>query len=439
MANRLLDAFQQGRGGPAVSHDDAARADLHTALVSSLDLQVVRSLPREELRGRLRETLTRMVGSRSLPLTREQQAVMVEDLLDDILGLGPLEPLLRDPAATDILVNGPHQVFVERRGVLEKSDVRFRDVDHLMRIIDRIVSSAGRRIDEASPLVDARLPDGSRVHVAIPPAAVDAPLVSIRRFSASKVGTAFLVERGVAPAPVVAFLAAAVRAGANVLVSGGTGSGKTTLLNVLSSAIPVHERIITIEDAAELQLQQEHVLRMETRPPNLEGKGEITARTLVRNALRMRPDRILLGEIRGEEAIDLLQAMNTGHDGSMGTVHANQTAQAVRRMKALVGLGSPNLRDDAIDEMIGDALDLVVQVVRYPDGARRIEEIAQVTRSAEGVLTVTPLYRFTRLAGGRGEGRVLVDRPALADAIEASDDAVPPAWAGHVWIVGEDT
>jgi len=319
---------------------------------------------------------------------------LVEEILDNILGLGPLEQLLRDPDVSDIMINGAHTVYVERKGRLVKTNIRFNDDQHLLQIIDRIVSAVGRRVDETTPMVDARMADGSRFNAIIPPLALDGPCVSVRRFGTIPIAAEDLVALGSCPRPVLEVLRGAVRSKLNIIISGGTGSGKTTLLNVLSSFIPDGERIITIEDSAELQLQQDHIVRLETRPPNIEGKGEVTQRELVKNCLRMRPDRIILGEIRGVEAIDMLQAMNTGHDGSLATVHANTTRDALARFETMVGIGMPNMADKAIRETIARALDLIVQLNRLPDGTRRILAVTEVTGMEGSVVTTQDIFVF---------------------------------------------
>ena len=411
MSSRLIDrvrgAHQRYKTGPSAdsAEFDRIKKRLHTELIDSLDFEQVGRTPREELAQRLRQTLTDQVETRSLPLNRLERERLVEEILDEILGLGPLEPLLRDPEVSDILINGHDTVYVERKGRLQKVDMRFNSDDHLMQIIDRIVSAVGRRIDETNPMVDARLQDGSRFNAIIPPLALDGPVVSIRRFGTVPISADDLVAFGSCPAPMMDVIKACVKGKLNVLISGGTGSGKTTLLNVMSSFIPPSERVITIEDAAELQLQQPHVVRLETRPPNLEGRGEVTARDLVKNALRMRPDRIILGEIRSAEAIDMLQAMNTGHEGSLATVHSNSTRDALARIETMIGMGMPNLSDKNIREMMARALDLVVQLDRLPDGTRRILAVTEVTGMEGSVVTTQDIFVF-RQQGVNDEGRV---------------------------------
>lgn len=404
---------------------------LHKELIETIDLSRLKNKSRKELDPQLRATLATMVGARRLPLSRDEERHIVEDVINEVLGLGPLEKLLGDQTISDILINGADTVFIEKGGKLIKTDVRFNDDQHLMHIIDRIVSGVGRRIDESNPMVDARLPDGSRVNAIIPPLALDGPSVSIRRFGTKAISALDLVRFGAMPAPMMEFVQGCVRSKLNILISGGTGTGKTTLLNVLSSFIPQDERIITIEDAAELRLQQPHVVRLETRPPNLEGEGEVTARDLVRNALRMRPDRIVVGEIRGSEAIDMLQAMNTGHEGSLGTIHANSPRHAFRRLETMVGLGLGNISGTAIREMIADALHLLVQVKRLQDGTRRIVSITEVTGIHDGEITTQEVFRFVQRTvepSGRVRGsfRATGLRPVYAEKLESYGIAVPP-------------
>jgi pilus assembly protein CpaF len=384
-----------GLGMTAGTGDFAqVKRDLHNELIESLDFEQVGNTPREELAARLRQTLTERVEARQLPLNRMERERLVEEILDNILGLGPLEPLLRDPEVSDIMINGSKVVFVERKGRLVKTNVTFNDDKHLLQIIERIVAAVGRRVDEQNPMVDARMIDGSRFNAIIPPLALDGPCVSIRRFGTIPITAEDLVALGSCPRPILEVMRGCVRSRLNCIISGGTGSGKTTLLNVLSSFIPDGERIITIEDSAELQLQQNHVVRLETRPTNLEGKGEITQRDLVKNCLRMRPDRIILGEIRGGEAIDMLTAMNTGHDGSLATVHANNTRDALARFETMVGIGMPNMGDKAIRETIARALDVIIQQERLTDGSRRIMALTEVTGMEGPVITTQDIFVF---------------------------------------------
>jgi pilus assembly protein CpaF len=342
----------------------------------------------------------------SAPLNIEQRKRVIQRIEDEVLGLGPLEPLLQDSTISDILVNGPQQVYVERKGKLQLTDVRFNDDRHLMHIIDRIVSAVGRRIDESSPMVDARLKDGSRVNAIIPPLAIDGPSVSIRRFAVELLSMDDLIELGSVSAEVAQVLRGVVKGRLNVLVSGGTGAGKTTMLNILSSFIPEDERIITIEDSAELQLQQPHVVRLETRPANIEGKGEVTARELVRNSLRMRPERLIVGEVRGAEALDMLQAMNTGHDGSLTTIHANTPRDALSRIENMVSMTGFTFPTKTLRAQIASAIDVVVQVERHEDGKRRLVSVQEINGMEGDVVTMSELFKFER-QGIDAEGKVL--------------------------------
>lgn len=437
MSSRLIDrvksAQQKAGTNPETDAQEYARIkqQLHKELVESLDFDRVRSLPKDELAGRLRASLTETIESQSLPLNRMERDRLVSEILDEVTGLGPLEPLLQDPTITDILINGPDTVYVERNGKLEPAKCRFNDTAHLMHIIDRIVSGVGRRIDETSPMVDARLSDGSRFNAIIPPLALDGPMVSIRRFGFAPVQAEDLVRSNSVPKPMLDLLHAAVRAKLNVLISGGTGSGKTTLLNVLSKFVPEDERVVTIEDAAELQLQREHVVRLETRPANLEGHGAITARDLLRNALRMRPDRILMGEVRGPEAVEMLQAMNTGHEGSLSTVHSNSARDALSRIETMVGMGLPNLSDQRIREMIVRALDLVIHLDRLPDGSRRLMSITEVLGMEGTVITTQDLFVFEQRSIDetgkiKGQFRATGTRPRFAQKLARNGIALPP-------------
>lgn len=404
---------------------EEVKHSLHTELVASLDPLAIQRVGRPELVSELRNRLSATVHSRNLPITAPEQDKIVDEILDDILGFGPLEPLLRSMDVTDILVNGPDTIYVERKGRLEQVDARFRDEAHLRHVIDRIVSRVGRRIDEAVPMVDARLPDGSRFNAIIPPLALDGSSISIRRFGLHPLRREDLIRLGSVPEEIMVVLEGCVKAKLNILVSGGTGSGKTTLLNVLSSFVPPGERVVTIEDAAELQLQRPHVVRLETRPPNLEGTGEVTTRDLVRNALRMRPDRIVVGEIRGMEAIDMLQAMNTGHEGSISTIHANSPRHALTRLETLVGLAMGNIPGAAVREMIAEAIDVIVQVTRLSDGHRRVVSLTEVVGMESGVVSTQEVFRFvqhTVEANGsvRGAFEATGVRPRFSDRFEAS-------------------
>jgi pilus assembly protein CpaF len=361
-------------------------------------------------RPRLLAVILQLVGEQSVPLSAADRDVLAKEVLDEVFGLGPLEPLLQDPSVSDILVNTYSTVYVERRGVIEKTHVVFKDNAHLMHVIDKIVSAVGRRIDESSPMVDARLLDGSRVNIVIPPLAVDGPLLSIRRFGSKPLKAEDLLRYQALTPHMLKMLEGAVKARLNIVVSGGTGAGKTTLLNVISGFISHRERIVTIEDSAELQVKQEHVVRLECRPPNLEGKGGIRQRELVINALRMRPDRIILGEVRGEEALDMLQAMNTGHDGSITTVHANNPRDAIARIETMAMMGTLALSEKAVRAQIASAVDLIVQVSRMSDGSRRITHITEITGTAGDLISMQDLYLFEKKGlgpSGRVKGRFI--------------------------------
>ncbi len=385
---------------------DRVKVDLHRRLIERLDLEALEQIPDERvLHSEIRAVVIELLRQEATPLTVADREEIIEQILYEVTGLGPIEPLFRDPTITDILVNGSKEIYIERAGKLVHVAATFRNDAHLMAVIDRIVSKIGRRVDESSPMVDARLPDGSRVNAIIPPLALDGPILSIRRFGAD-LTMERLIAFGTLTEDMATLLNACVGARLNILVSGGTGAGKTTLLNALTSFIPADQRIITIEDAAELRLQQEHVVRLETRPPNAEGQGEVKARDLVKNALRMRPDRIIVGEVRSAEALDMLQAMNTGHEGSLTTVHANAPRDALARLETMILMAGSNLPDRAMREQIASALDLVIQVTRLADGTRRITSIVEVT-GMEGPVTATQeIYRFTR-QGISSEGAVI--------------------------------
>lgn len=370
------------------------KRELHERLIAAVDISALRSLSHDELRSQLRRGAEELCGGRSELLNNADRERLIQELIDETLGLGPLEPLMRDPTVSDILINGPKHVYVERRGRLEMTGIVFEDDQHLQIILQRIAARVGRRIDEASPMVDARLPDGSRVNAVLPPLAIDGSLVSIRRFAARPLLAGDLIARHTAAPEMIEFLAACVQARLNIMISGGTGSGKTTLLNLLSGYVPDDERLITIEDAAELQLQQPHVARMETRPPNMEGAGEITARDLVRNALRMRPDRIIVGECRGAEAFDMLQAMSTGHAGSLTTIHANDTRDAVNRLEMLVGMSNAGLPLWFIHRQIAASIQIIVQTSRLTGGARKITQISEITGVANETLAMHDIFVF---------------------------------------------
>jgi pilus assembly protein CpaF len=365
-------------------------------LLDVMDLSLIGTIPVDQARQQIREIATRLLNDDSATLNLEQRKRVIRSIEDEVMGLGPLEPLLADSTISDILVNGAKSVYIERAGLLELTDVEFNDDDHLMNIIDRIVSAVGRRIDESSPMVDARLADGSRVNVIIPPLALDGPMVSIRRFSVEMLGMDSLVKLGSVTEAAAQLMGAMVKARLNILVSGGTGSGKTTLLNILSGYIQATQRIVTIEDSAELQLQQPHVVRLETRPANIEGKGEINQRDLVRNCLRMRPERIVLGEVRGGEALDMLQAMNTGHDGSLTTIHANTPRDALTRIENMVSMTGIEIPPMGLRAQIASAINVVLQVERQEDGRRRMASIQEIVGMEGDIITMSELFRFER-------------------------------------------
>src|SRR5271155_4353876 len=382
------------------------KADLHRKILDRLDLEKLGRPPNDAARDEVLLLIRQTVNTEAVPLSFAERERLAREILDEIFGLGPLEPLLKDPTVSDILVNRFDRVYVERAGKLEPTGLSFKDDAHLMQIIDRIVSRVGRRVDESSPMVDARLPDGSRVNAIIPPLAVDGPCLSIRRFGRERLMAEDLVGNHTLTGPMLELLAGCVKARLNILISGGTGAGKTTFLNVLSSYISNRERIVTIEDAAELQLHQEHVVRLETRPPNIEGKGSIQQRQLVINSLRMRPDRIIVGEVRGEEALDMLQAMNTGHDGSLTTIHANSPRDALSRLETMVAMANLGIPDTAIRRQISSAIDLIVQVSRLSDGTRKVISIAEITGMEGDVVTMQDIFGF-RKRGIRENGEVL--------------------------------
>jgi pilus assembly protein CpaF len=372
------------------------KVKIHERLLNVMDLSLIGTMAEETARVQIRNTGRQLLDQENAPLNLEARERVLKFIEDEVMGLGPLEPLLADSKVADILVNGPHQVYVERRGRLELTDVRFNDDQHLLNIIDRIVSGVGRRVDESSQMVDARLADGSRVTAIIPPLAIDGPSMSIRRFAVELLGMDDLINYGSISPAAAKVLNAIVKGRMNVLISGGTGAGKTTLLNVMSGFIPENERIVTIEDSAELQLQQPHVVRLETRPPNIEGKGEVTARDLVRNSLRMRPDRIVVGEVRGAEAMDMLQAMNTGHDGSLTTIHANTPRDALSRVESMVSMTGFQFPTKVIREQISSAIDVVVQIARHEDGKRRMISLAEINGMEGEIITMSQLFKFER-------------------------------------------
>ena len=379
---------------------------IHRHLIERIDLAKVDVLPRDVVEQQIRDVVGGLLADEETPLSLWERNQIIVEIQHETFGLGPIEPLIRDPSVSDILVNGARNVFVERRGKLEETNVIFRDDAHLLQVIDRIVSQVGRRIDESSPMVDARLPDGSRVNAIIPPLALDGPILSIRRFAVDPYRMEDLLEFGTLTPALAEIVTAAVRARLNILVSGGTGGGKTTLLNVLSNAIPNGERIVTIEDSAELQLQQNHVVRLETRRPNIEGKGTVTQRDLVYNALRMRPDRIIVGEVRGAEVLDMLQAMNTGHDGSLSTVHANSARDALSRLETMIMISGVALPVTALREYISSALDMIIHVARLSDGTRKVLRVCEVVGMEEAVITTQDIFLFEQ-QGIDKEGHVV--------------------------------
>lgn len=417
---KLNDVSKDGLEPPMVTtgngRESARRAEeeqerlwkqkIHQKLMKVLDLSLLGTLGREEAERQLHDIGQRLMAEESIPLSLNARQRILTQIQDDILGFGPLEPLLADKSISDILVNGYNCIYVERNGKLEKEEACFQSDTHLLNTIDRIVSSVGRRIDESSPMVDARLKDGSRVNAIIPPLAVDGPLLSIRRFSIGRLSMESLIEKGTLTPPIADLLEGIVRGRLNVLISGGTGSGKTTLLNVMSGFVPHNERIVTIEDSAELQLQQPHVARLETRPPNIENRGEVTQRDLVRNSLRMRPDRIIVGEVRGPEALDMLQAMNTGHDGSMTTLHANAPRDALTRIENMVSMTGTTMPTKAVRSQVASAIDVVLQVERQEDGTRRLVSVQEINGMEGDVITMSEIFTFRRL-GRDQEGRVL--------------------------------
>jgi pilus assembly protein CpaF len=382
------------------------RANVHRKLLGRLNLEALAQADRSRAEAEIRMLFGEILGEENAPISLSERETLFTELLDDVFGLGPLEPLLRDPTISDILVNTHKHVFVERAGVLERVHTHFQDDRHLLRVIDRIVSGVGRRVDDSSPMVDARLPDGSRVNAIIPPLAVDGPLLSIRRFPAERLKAEDLVTLRALTRPMLDFLIHCVRARLNGLISGGTGAGKTTLLNVMSGFIGDKERIVTIEDAAELQLHQEHVARLETRPPNVEGKGAVKQRQLMINALRMRPDRIVVGEVRGEEALDMLQAMNTGHDGSLTTVHANTPRDALTRIETMIAMGAINLPERAMRQQIASAIQLVVQQTRMSDGSRKVTSISEITGMEGDTISMQEIFVFDKM-GVTQDGKVI--------------------------------
>ncbi len=419
----------QGMGQALARRHQSLKGQVHRTMIERINLASLETVSQDQLRVQVRAIISSLIAEENIPLSESQRNGLEQEILNETFGLGPIEPFLHDPDVADILVNTHKAVFIERFGKLESTDARFDDNDHLMKIIDRIVSRVGRRIDESSPMVDARLPDGSRVNAIIPPLALDGPILSIRRFGTRTLHMDSLVAIGSITNGMAEVLQGAIRARLNMLIVGGTGSGKTTLLNALSAYIPPDERIVTIEDAAELQLLQPHVVRLETRPANIEGKGQITQRDLVRNSLRMRPDRIIVGEVRGAEVLDMLQAMNTGHDGSLTTVHANSAREALHRLETLMLLTGVNLPAQAMREQISAALDVVVNVTRMADGTRRVVGISEIVGMEREVVAMQDIFVF-RKSGIAEDGKVMGQyvatgiRPKFADRLAVSGVAL---------------
>src|SRR5215218_9899121 len=409
---------------------DELKRIIHGKLVDKLDLSRVSDLAGDTLRREIRLVVERLCDTENPLLNRMERERLIDEVLDETFGFGPLEVLLKDPTISDILINGPHKIYVERRGKMEKTDVKFRDNEHLLQIIDRIVSKIGRRVDETSPMVDARLPDGSRVNAIIPPLALDGASLSIRRFGSNPLKLEDLLNFKAFTPEMAMLMEAAIKARLNILISGGTGCGKTTLLNTLSSFIPHDERVVTIEDAAELQLQQDHVVRLETRPPNIEGKGAVTCRDLVRNAMRMRPERIIIGEVRGSEALDMLQAMNTGHGGSLATLHANTPREALSRLETMIMMGGFELPVKAMRQQISCAIDLIIQANRLQGGPRKITSVTEVMNMEQDIIIMQEVFRYKQVGidqNGRAFGQFESTgvRPTFINRLESKGIKLP--------------
>lgn len=422
--------------GTSIKVYQELKTTLHRELLNRIDLEKLTTLEDLRARAQVQDVIHDLINRLDTPLSAGERERLSREVLHEVFGLGPLEPLLQDPSINDVLVNTHRSVYVERSGVLEKTNVIFKDEAHLRHIIDKIVSNVGRRVDESSPMCDARLADGSRVNVVIPPLAVDGPILSIRRFGKIPLGTEQLIANRTVSGPIFDVLKAAVRSKLNILVSGGTGSGKTTLLNVLSGYIGATERVVTIEDAAELQLRQEHVVRLECRPPNIEGRGAVRQRELVINALRMRPDRIVVGEVRGEEALDMMQAMNTGHDGSLTTIHANSPRDAVSRLETMALMANLNLPETAVRQQIASAVSIVVQIARMSDGKRRITHVTEITGMTGDVVAMQDIFQFEKLGidpGGHVVGRFRATgvAPKFLDKLKTSGITLPPGTFEH--------
>jgi pilus assembly protein CpaF len=416
---------------PSSSQYQELKFAIHRKLLDRINLEAVYAMPGDRVRQEIRPSVAKLVSEEKTPLSMAEKDRLIEEVLDEVFGLGPIEPLLRDRTVSDILVTTPRLIYVERRGKLEQTTIEFKDDAHLMRIIERVVSRVGRRIDESSPMVDARLPDGSRVNAVIPPLAVDGPLLSIRRFGSDPLQPADLLRNLSLTEGMLELVKGCVKARLNVIIAGGTGAGKTTFLNMLSGFIPANERIVTIEDAAELQLRQTHVARLETRPPNVEGKGAVAQRHLLINALRMRPDRIIVGEVRGEEALDMLQAMNTGHDGSLTTIHANTPRDAISRLEVMIGMASSNLNVRSIRQQVASAIDLFVQCTRLSDGTRKVTYITECLGMEGDLVTTQDIFLFER-TGMSSDGRVLGRfrptgvRPKFSERLKATGIELSP-------------
>src|ERR1700676_1934097 len=429
MGSSLGGGSVGGNGQGGKSFEELKRL-IHSKLVDKLDLSRVSDLAGDTLRREIRLVVERLCDTENPLLNRMERERLIDEVLDETFGFGPLEMLLKDPTISDILVNGPHKIYVERRGKLEKTEVKFRDNDHLLQIIDRIVSKVGRRVDETSPMVDARLPDGSRVNAIIPPLALDGPSMSIRRFGANPLKLEDLLNFKAFTPEMAMLMEACIKARLNIVISGGTGCGKTTLLNTLSSFIPHDERVITIEDAAELQLQQDHIVRLETRPANIEGKGAVMTRDLVKNALRMRPERIIIGECRGAEALDMLQAMNTGHSGSMTTLHANTPRDAQARLETMVMMAGMELPMKAMRQQISSAVDLIIQANRLQGGSRKVTHITEVMGMEQDMIIMQDVFRYKQLGidqNGRSYGQFEATgvRPSFVNRVESSGIKLP--------------
>jgi pilus assembly protein CpaF len=429
-------AAETKRTGLPFKEYQELKTGVHRDLISRVDLERVATQRDEYTRGQVLSVIQDLVANLKTPLSGRERERLSLEVLDEVFGLGPLEPLLQDPTINDILVNGPKQVYVERAGMLEESNIMFKDNAHLMNIIDKVVSAVGRRVDESSPMVDARLADGSRVNVIIPPLAIDGPHMSIRRFGHIPITEEDLLRNQTLTQPMLELIRGAVKSRLNIVISGGTGAGKTTLLNVLSGYISEKERIVTIEDSAELQMKQRHCVRLETRPSNIEGKGQVMQRQLVINSLRMRPDRIVVGEVRGEEALDMLQAMNTGHDGSLTTVHANTPRDALARIETMAMMANLNLPEKAVRRQMASAINIVIQISRFNDGTRRVTHLSEITGMEEDIVSMQDVFVFEK-KGVSAEGRVMGAftatgiRPKFAERLKASGINVPAAWFDH--------